>query len=155
MRLQAKYTEAQRAEALAYFEACGSQRQTARECGIPTATVRTWINGVKMNDDVREKVVAKKIDLADSIEALAHKLVALAPDKFETATLQQVAVALGIAVEKCLLLRNKPTAITHDVSLTDEQRNQRVAELLDAARARGIGPASPGTGAESDADPLR
>ena len=144
-RGQAKYTEAQRAETLAYYEACGSQRKTALECGVPISTVRAWANGVKMNDDVRMNITAKKIDLADRIETLAHLLIDSAPGKIGDANLLQTMTSLGIAIDKLRLLRDKPTQIIDDVSsLTDEARNSRVAQLLDLGRARGTGPTPAG-----------
>ena len=154
-RGQAKYTEAQRAETLAYYEACGSQRKTALECGVPISTVRAWANGVKMNDDVRMNITAKKIDLADRIETLAHLLIDSAPGKIGDANLLQTMTSLGIAIDKLRLLRDKPTQIIDDVSLTDEARNSRVAQLLDLGRARGTGPSSAGDGATGSGAPAK
>ncbi|MGI4791491.1 MAG: hypothetical protein ACRYFS_21905 [Janthinobacterium lividum] len=140
---QAKYSEAQRAEILAFFEACGrNQSKTSRDCGVPRKTLQDWLSGVAMNEDIAAKTAAKKVDLADRIETLAHLLVDAAPGKIVDANLSTTMISLGIAVDKLRLLRDKPTVITNDVSLSDADRSARITQILDAARARGVRPPS-------------
>ena len=131
-----RYSEADRAAALAYYEACGSQRRTALNCGIPETTIRDWVKGTAMNEDTHELARVKKQELSERIEHLAHLLIDQAPGKISDATLQQTITSLGIAIDKLQLLRNKPTVITDDASLTDHDRAQRIAALLDQAGER-------------------
>lgn len=155
-RPQERYTEAKRAETLAYYELCGcNQRKTARDCNIPVSTVRSWVNGASMNDAVREKTLVKKQELSDRIEELAHLLIDAAPGKIGDANLLQTMTSLGISIDKLRLLRDKPTQIIDDVSLTDEARNSRVAQLLDLGRTRGVGPSSAGDGPAGAGPPAK
>lgn len=76
----------------------------------------------------------KREDLADRLEDLAHKLLDKAEGKIGDANLSNVTVALGISIDKMRLLREQPTSIT--AAMTDDERADRVATLLERARAR-------------------
>jgi transposase-like protein len=135
-----KYTEAQRAAALAALAAAGGNlAETARQTGIPRKTLETWVlrsrqaavaetgGGViaaekKVAETVAETPSAvspaalalAKAGLADKLEGIAQRIADAMPDKIEKAGLQQCAVSLGITVEKMRLLREQPTQISDD-----------------------------------------
>jgi transposase-like protein len=132
-----QYSEDDKASVLALLEVNGGNiTQTANELQVPASTIRQWRDGGGVNGAVTQKRDLKKGTLADKLEAVAHKLVAAMEGKIDDATLQQVTTSLGIAVDKMQLLRNKPTEIVDDASLTDEERANRVVALLERARAR-------------------
>lgn len=105
-----KYTDAQRAEALAALQANGGNLSaTSRATGIPIRTIARW----RDNPDPRLGEVAneKKQGLEESLERIAHALVDAIPGKINEAPLNHVSVALGIAVDKLRLLRGEATNI--------------------------------------------
>lgn len=128
-----RYTDVQRAEALAALAANGGDlTATASRTGIPRRTIENWSKG-NVHPDVTKLGEEKKADLADRLEAIAWKLAEAIPDKIDAAPLNQTAVALGIAIDKARLLRGQPTNIndnTHRIAeLTDAEIDQRIREL--------------------------
>lgn len=110
-----RYSDAFRAAALAALDANGGNvKRTARELGIPYRTLAEWVAG--RNPVSAEDRAQKRVELADAVEhacdALTHGIVAAV--KAGKASVQEMAVALGISVEKLLLLRNQPTSIHRD-----------------------------------------
>ena len=129
------YSDEERANALAALDANdGDVSRTARQLGVPRKTLEDWAKG-HVHPAVAEVRQEKKGTLADAIEGVAWKLLDALPGKVPDADLRQTATALGIAIDKMRLLREQPTSITSD-GLSDDERAARVAELLDAARAR-------------------
>jgi hypothetical protein len=51
----------------------------------------------------------------------------MTPEKMAQATIQQLATAAGIAVDKMQLLRGKPTEINEE--MTEEERDARIRQL--------------------------
>jgi len=136
-RSQKRYTEEGKAVALAAYAANeNNAARAAKFTGIPRQTILSWVNGTGVNETIAKNSSLKKGELADRLEALAHKLAEAMPEKIEEASLQQVATSLGIAVDKMQLLRSKPTEIIQDASLSDDQRADRIAEILQSARDR-------------------
>ena len=137
------YTNDFRASALAALAAnAGDVLRTARQLGIPETTLRHWAEGHR-HPEARQMAEEKKRPLADRLEEIAHSLIDNMPAKMTVATLQQLTVSLGIAVEKMCLLREVPNAASE--TMADDERLARVVALLDAARARHAGSA-PGAG---------
>jgi len=86
--------------------------------------------------------VDEKADsLAETFERVANLLVERIPGFIDSdkTTLSMVATAAGIAIDKARLLRNEPTSISSNVSLTDEERRSRITALFDRGRARRAG----------------
>jgi transposase-like protein len=130
-----QYSDAQKAEALAALDANGGNvKRTASLLGIPHKTLDDWSKELGINDDVAEIRAGKRGDLADRLEGIAHVLLDSIESKIPDANLSNVSVSFGIAVDKMRLLREQPTSIT--AALTDDERADRVASLLDRARAR-------------------
>lgn len=144
---QRRYTEAEKAEALAVLEAnAGNITGTARVVGIPAATLRLWRG--HSAPAPAETCEEKKQDLATALEEIARKLIGAIPEKIGEASLQQVSTSLGIAIDKMQLLRGQPTSRT--ATMTEDWQAKTDAEL-DAiiaeadTIARGLDPAAGGS----------
>jgi hypothetical protein len=133
-----RYSDEDKAVALAALDANGGNlARAASETGVPRKTLAEWASG-RVADGVADIRHQKKEDLADRLEAIAHALVDAIPGKVKDADLARIATSLGITIDKMRLLREQPTAIT--ANLSDDERAERVAALLDRARARRDGP---------------
>jgi transposase-like protein len=128
------YSDEDKATALAALKANGDNvERTARDCGIPPSTLRRW----RAEPDraapakLREE---KRGTLSEALGALAWQLIGAIPKKIADASLQHTTVSLGIVIDKMQLLEGKPTSITDDASLSDEQRALGVLALLEQAR---------------------
>jgi hypothetical protein len=136
-----QYSDTQKAEALAALDANGGKvKPTAAALSIPEKTLEEWSKNRGINPEVANIRAGKREDLADRLEELAHSLLDGAAGKILDANLSNVSVSLGIAIDKMRLLREQPTSIT--AALTDDERADRVAALLDRARARRDGRAA-------------
>lgn len=125
----AKYTDAQRAEALAALQANGGNLSaTSRDTGIPFSTLKRWRD--EPDPRLAELGEEKKTDLGDRLERIANALVDAIPDKIADAPLNHVSVALGIAIDKLRLLRGEATEVT-EVRGSDAKRElaERIARL--------------------------
>lgn len=134
------YSDEERANALATLKANGGKVSlTARQLGIPEVTLRQWASGLR-HPEAMQMSESKSALLADHLEEVAFKLVKAMPKKIEKAGLQQVAVSLGISVEKVKLLRGEPTEIIKGEldlgQLTDDQIEQLEAILAAASGGR-------------------
>lgn len=99
------YSDEERATALAALDGNGGNRQrTARQLGIPRKTLATWASG-PIHPAVADLRHQKKRELADALEQVAYRLLDAVPGKLEGASLLELAIALGILVDKMLLLR--------------------------------------------------
>jgi hypothetical protein len=128
--MKRRYSDDERASALAALDANGGDfSATARSTGVPRTTLIEWANG-RAHPAVSQIRQGKRGDLADELEGVAWKLVRAMPGKIDKAGLQQVAVSLGISVEKMRLLRELPTNINRGefpldlTKLTDDQLRQ-------------------------------
>src|SRR5688572_27185246 len=111
-RPRRRYPDADRAAALAALDANGGNVDaTARQLNIPRMTLSDWASGRRnpVGADMRD---AAKQNLADALEAWAVKLIGIDPTTLPNLTLRDVAVAVGISIDKVLLLRGQPNAIT-------------------------------------------
>lgn len=133
------YSDDEKAVTIAYFDACQNYKMTGRECGIPEATVRLWVQNRDMpSAPSAESVTKKRGCLADKLEQLAHSIVDVAPDKIGEAPLAASMTALGIAVDKMRLLREQPTTIAAQVK-TVEERDKKVQEIFERGKLRMAG----------------
>lgn len=133
-----QYSDLEKAEALAALAANGRNLgRTARQLKIPRNTLRHWQQG---NENVPPQVAElrhqKKGELADRFEELAHRLLdgMARPEKIESATLSQLTVALGILVDKLVLLRKFEDGSVD--RLSDDERASRIAAIFDRASTR-------------------
>jgi hypothetical protein len=91
----------------------------------------------------------KRGDLADRLEAVAHELLDALPAKIKDAPLNQLAVALGILIDKLILLRRQ-SATPAGGELGDEERIARLRQLAERVRHRR---AQAAQGSAADAGP--
>jgi transposase-like protein len=102
-----RYDDEFRAAALAALAANGGNlKRTARQLGLPRKTLEGWASGRTRPPpaDLRHQ---KKEQLAEALESVARELLdeASRPEKIAAASLLDLVVMSGIAVDKMLLLR--------------------------------------------------
>lgn len=128
-----RYSDQDKATALASLAANGGNvNQTARDLGLPEPTLRSWARGRGVGVEIVDLQAHKKVDLADRLESIAHKLAGAIPGKIDEGSLQQTATSLAILIDKMQLLRGRPTAINEDV--TDAR--DKLAHLVDRFATR-------------------
>lgn len=138
------YSDRQKAEALAALDANGGiVNRTANQLGIPRKTLEQWAKDIGTGEDVAHIRQEKRIDLAQSLEDVAYKLVEAMPGKISEANLQQIATSAGIAIDKMRLLRGEATVITAEASRLREAADKLaekygkpVAEVLADMKAK-------------------
>lgn len=140
-RPKRKYTEAFKAKALAALDANGGNVwRTAKEVGIPTTTLERWAKDQDaVPPDVREE---KRKELAAELEGFVIGLCNLRAKSLEGLNVRDTAVAIGIGVDKLLLLKGQPNQISrnesdgqHDLSKLSPAELRTIADLY--AKARG------------------
>ena len=140
MATKKQYSDEDKASALAALDANGGNAsKTARQLGIPRITLLDWSKNRGVSDDMSELRQVKKVELAEKLEEIAHKLADAIPGKINDATLQQTATSLAIAVDKLQLLKGEPTERTEhqgglDLTVTDAR--EQLARKLDSVSHR-------------------
>jgi transposase-like protein len=135
----ARYTDEFRAQAIVMLEAAGWPERkgalvrVAHTLGIKYQTLSRWARG-KYNPPPNKTVHVKGFDmvqaLRDEIRAILEEMPNARPD----ADFKELGTVLGIIVDKLQLLEGKATERIEMMS--DDERRERLAGLLDAARAR-------------------
>lgn len=116
-RPRRRYSDQERAEAMVVLMAYGGNlAATATATGIPYRTLRHWAAGDRHPEAIR-MAREKQQPLADRLEEVVAMLAEGMDDpaKIEKAPLNQIAVALGILIDKVRLLRAVPTGVTTGV----------------------------------------
>lgn len=146
------YTPEDKAASLAALAANGGNlAKTARQVGVPRKTLALWAQRVQEatpadattppKKGVAAEVAAMLPDasacLADKLEHVANVLTGhlTDPEKIADASLNQIAVAAAVAIDKMRLLREQPTSIS-GAALTDEERTRRLKDLQERVRRR-------------------
>ena len=105
MKARRSYSDEQKALALAGLDAnAGNVARTARQLGLPRKTLDQWAKG-RVPPGVANLRHQKKEALADRLEELAGRLLDAMPGKIAGASLIQLAVAVGIIIDKMVMLR--------------------------------------------------
>jgi len=166
--MRSAYTLEQKVLALAALAAnAGNFARTARQLDIPRSSLQRWaaqqktagadgqdrapkteLPGRAPGTPLAELIERAKGDLADRFEDIARRLLEALPGKLADASLRDIAVALGIAIDKMLLLRGQPD---RSGSLTDAERVQRLRALAERVRHRQAGGGVP-DGSQAAAD---
>jgi len=139
------HPDARREEVLALLKANGGNvKRTARESGIPFATVALWKQKAQVLGT--ESCSQKQASLEELLENIIRVAAGLLPGKLEDAKASETGTVLGICFDKLRLLRQEPTSIQETRGeLTEDERLRRLAELLDAGESRaGVGAPDPG-----------
>lgn len=106
-----RYTDEFRAQALACLQAnAGNVKRTAKQLGIPEKTLEGWHKGTRnpVHAELRDK---KTGELKDVLDAWVREITSIPVERFPELSLQQAGVAVGIAVDKIMLLTGRPTVI--------------------------------------------
>lgn len=131
-----RYSDEERANALAALAANGNNlTRTSQQLGIPIKTLSNWLHGTRHPEAVQQGN-QKKGPLADAIEEVVYQLVGMMPEKAKSADLKDIAVAVGVGVDKIRLLRDQPTSIAGR-ELSDAERSERFSALVKAFREAG------------------
>jgi transposase-like protein len=147
-----RYSDDERSSAIAALSAnAGNIERTAAQLSIPESTLRAWATGTRHPEASTSQMCAqKKADLSDRLEALAYQLVddMVTPARRKAASLSQLAVALGVAIDKARLLRGEATFIgapgPDPKSLSDAQLRAEIESLRREGAGAAPGAASPG-----------
>lgn len=112
------YSPAFRAAALAALDANGGNvKRTARELGLKWQTLDGWRKGRRA--PVPEELhTQKRAEFDTVLEDFCRRLCGVDVDKIKGLNLRDLGVALGIGVEKLLLLRGQPNAISQSQTAT-------------------------------------
>lgn len=137
------YTDADRAAALAALDAnADNLARTARETGIPRNTLRRWADGEGVVPQLSELRQEKRTLSLSRIEEVAAEVLECIPNSLAGTPPHQLATAFGILADKIVALK----ALERDAGdqgkaahLTDEERWQRVSDLLVRSRRNGAG----------------
>ena len=137
------YSDSQVAEALAVVDACGGNVQRASQTtGVPRKTLAGWVSGQvqrvsapEVIDEMVELRQEKRGDLAERMEEIVWQLAEAIPGKINDAPLNQVAVSLGILIDKMRLLREESTAINEN---RPERRRWAQEKLQEFMRGYGL-----------------
>lgn len=137
-----QYSDNDKAVALATLDANdGNIRKAAKILKLPESTLTDWANNRGICPEVTEIREEKKAELADKLEEVAHALtdniLLRAQSDFSVLTpLKDLAVSLGIAIDKMQVLKGQPTSISKDVSEhSNEERATRILELVKPGKA--------------------
>lgn len=122
-------------EAAGYPQRKGALAEVAANVGVPAMTISRWFRAAQ-NPPPNEMVTEKRLDLIEAIEKELQSIVSDFPLARPDADYKALITAFAIMVDKLQLLKGKPTERTEHVGLSDEERTQRVMEILDTARAR-------------------
>src|ERR1700722_18966627 len=131
-RLAKRYSDAQRAEAMAALAANGGPdrngaiARTAKELGIPRATLRNWARS-KRHPEALPSAATILLPLADRLESLAHKIVGFLEDetKLKAAPYSALVSGLSATVDKMRLLREQATSLSAQ-TVDPEARDKRL-----------------------------
>lgn len=131
-------------EAAGYPDKEGSLAEVAAHLGVPHPTLSRWFRHVQNpppNVLVQEKRSELKVLIANELDAIFQAMETVRPE----ASYRDLGTVAGILVDKKQLLEGKATERTEVIdNLSDDERASRIAQLLDAARARRTGqPANP------------
>lgn len=107
------YSDEFKAAALALLDAQGGKgsiKPTARTLGIPRSTLSDWYNG-RTNYSVPKLRHIKRDELSQQLIELAHISLDILTDedKLASANVREVAIVLGIAIDKMQLLTGDAT----------------------------------------------
>jgi hypothetical protein len=121
-----RYSDREKALALALYDACGNLTEVSKACGIPDSTLSQWINGkagvsAPEISLMRNGIQLKPVDLAARFDEIAHlatgEVVARLRNSKQAGNvpMPHLLRAAEVSVDKSQLLRGQPTGITESV----------------------------------------
>lgn len=134
------YSDSEKAEAVAYAQACNNLTMAARDCKVPLSSLQRWVSDQELEQlppsaPSPELVTEKKIEIADRLEGLIHKLIDVAPERIADANLSSVMTAVGIAFDKMRLGREQSTT-NHATVSTVEERDAKLLQIMEKGKLR-------------------
>jgi transposase-like protein len=150
MAKRRRYTDEERATLMVMLQSegypnkLGALKKVAEYASIHPHVLRRWWQA-KQNPPPNKLVAHKKIDLREAINKELAAIFEEMKTARSTADYRELGTVAGILFDKKQLLEDKPTeriAHEHSGQLTIDERRQRVADLLNTARARRDGDAS-------------
>lgn len=141
----ARYTDEFRAQAIAMLAAAGYPDvkgaivRTARQLGIKHQTLSRWARR-EYNPAPHKTVLVKSFDLKEAIRDELQAILVELPNARPDADFKELATSFGILVDKLQLLEGKATERVE--LLTEQERTERLTDILDAARNRRDGRAT-------------
>jgi transposase-like protein len=155
-RKRRRYSDEERAACLAALQAnAGNVAKTARECGVPRDTLRSWLAGAKVvnggeSDSPPEKKPAAvraaemlpvaKRTLEQELERFARRGVRHALGRLKDLSAKDAMIAVGVAIDKALLLRGQPPAEpeeaepVREIVVRTREEAQAILALAEAGR---------------------
>lgn len=107
-----RYTEDDKALALATYASNNNLRQTCRECDVKLSTLRAWVKGEAISPAVPGKTEEAKKDLASRLDTVVDMLVeSIGIEVINDSSLVGRTTAIGTLIDKVQLLRKQPTGI--------------------------------------------
>ena len=102
------YSDNERATTLAVLDTNGGNlSKTSREAGVPIKTIANWRDG-RVHPDVERIRIGKREEIASKIESKAIDMLGgVTQAKIKKAGVKDLMTAVGIAVDKSLLLRGE------------------------------------------------
>jgi transposase-like protein len=123
-----KYSDSQKAELLALMDANGGNaEQTARETGVPSATIKRWRSGEAVVEEVALLRSEKREGLRRELLNLAWKALRQTDKMLEHASAKEAAAIAGIAIDKMTVL---DTVDAKENGLVHEQVGPFMQELI-------------------------
>lgn len=127
-----------------YPDKKGAITRISNQLKVPVTTLRRWFEG-QSNPPPAEIVSIKKEQIIELLRGEIYNALKEMPKAIWDADYKELATSMAIMVDKLQLLEGEPTARTEIIhELSDDQRANRITELLDAARTRRDGHASEG-----------
>ena len=147
MRKRNRYDDKFRASAVIMLEAAGypdkkgALAAVAKNLDVPAPTLHRWIRE-KNNPPPSDVVNEKRMDLKEMLKAEINGALGEMPNARIDASYRDLGTVAAILIDKLQLLEGKATErIEHNATVTHEERVNRIATILDAARDRRARPA--------------
>ena len=129
-RVVRRYSEQERAGAVALYDQTGNLEKTSQTLGIPLSTLAGWVNSGDYDSELRNQ---KAVVLAEKFENAAHLYLDLAVKKSKKAPFNHLMTGAAIAIDKSQLLKGLPTSITAS-NQAIEGLKDKLAEAIQLAR---------------------
>jgi transposase-like protein len=128
---QRSYSEEDKAAALVLLDSNGGNVfRTARQLGMPRATLQEWRDGRGTNADVTTSRQVKKGELSARFESAVHELLdAVTPAKLRAASLRDLAWSLGVMTDKMLVLDGDAPLDGFPVPLLTPEQQRRIERI--------------------------
>lgn len=150
-RERRRYDDKFRASALLLLEAAGYPNKdgalatVSKNIGVPHNTLRNWFHGERnpVPSDVRQE---KREELSDLLRNEIDGALGAMKGARDGASYRDLGTVAGILIDKLQLITGKPTERNEvvDNGISDDERANRIAAILDRARERRDGRANTG-----------